>query len=558
DLLTTTADTAAAEAHQHQHNDRPDVAVGQAVQASEETKSQKKKNKKNRNLLNKNKGKSVVTLVVDTNPFVKGLVLDAIATRFVTVPEVVHELRSRAAKDRYHDLDTRHGIETISPDAESMQAVCNFAKKTGDFASLSVADLKVLALAFMLEKKENGMRWLRTEPVGNNPNISDRKLLACAELAGGDQDDCDGDCQGEQVVEKQDLKDHSSVAEDVPGAELHQRMGAMSLDNNKPVEGVEATNVCQMLDDLMLTDAKTENAPLVLCSVDNDDFDVGSDEDFDEDLGEEEEEGDDDSDVADKNSADDDGWEVAGPKNKRKVQKQDTFFKGDWITPQNVKHNQAISAMGMREAQSVNGPARLTKVACVTSDFAMQNVMLKMGIRLVTPDGVAVNRLSTWVLRCHACFHLTGDMYKQFCPMCGHPTLKRCAVTTGSNGRLQVHLKANYQYNLRGTVYSIPKATGGQHSKRDVITREDDKVYMRAMHYRKTKEAKSNAGLSGANSLFDPDFVPGLFLGGGGSSNNKGYGIATDARGMPMVGRNCKNPNTVRKTGNRKNKRRSD
>ncbi|KAJ2337301.1 20S-pre-rRNA D-site endonuclease nob1, partial [Coemansia sp. RSA 2673] len=513
-----------------------------------QTLSKKKKKRKPKNLRAQNQGKPVVTLVVDTNPFVKGLKLETLATKFVTVPEVVHELRSRASKDRFHELDIKHGVELINPDAESMQIVCNFAKKTGDFASLAIADLKVIALAFMLEKKENGMRRLRTEPVGNNPNISDRKLLESAEIAGGAQED--SDCE--------DLPEEDVTPEDVP-VDIQQSMAALTVTSDEPEQSVapsasiEATaeaeevveeaadEVCQPIDEVALDSSEPS---MILQSVSNDDeFEVGSDEEFS------------DNESVNQNDDDDEGWEIAGPKPKKQQQVQDNFFKGDWITPQNVKQKQAVSAMGMKEAQGSNSTRTVTKVACVTSDFAMQNVMLKMGISLVTPDGVAITRLSTWVLRCHACFHLTGDMTKQFCPSCGYPTLKRCSVTTGTNGRLQVHLKANYKYNLRGTVFSIPKATGGQHSKRDIITREDDKVYMRAMNYRKAMDAKSNAGLSGANSLFDPDFMPGL-LQAGYSTSNKGYGIATDSRGMPMVGRNCKNPNTVRKTGNRKNKKR--
>ncbi|KAJ2374144.1 20S-pre-rRNA D-site endonuclease nob1 [Coemansia sp. RSA 2603] len=148
-------------------------------------------------------------------------------------------------------------------------------------------------------------------------------------------------------------------------------------------------------------------------------------------------------------------------------------------------------------------------------------------------------------------------MNKQFCPSCGHATLKRCSVSTGSNGRLQVHLKTNYIYNLRGTIYSMPKARGGQHTTKDIITRADDKAYLRAMDYKKRVESRSNAGLSGSSSLMDPDFIPGLLTESLLSDRN-GYGVATDARGMPMVTRNRKNPNANRRTGNRKNKRRDN
>ncbi|ORX65965.1 hypothetical protein DL89DRAFT_249800 [Linderina pennispora] len=402
-----------------------------------------------------NNNKPVVTLVVDTNPFIKGLPLDHIANKFVTIPEVLGELRSRASKDRYQSLDMKYGIDVIEPDAESMNAVVAFARKTGDYASLAMADLKIIALGFMLEKKANGMRRLRLEPVGNQPNIADRKLMKNAIE------------QLEQTIE--DLSVEPKDEETVGIAE----------------EGI------------------------VLTSAAKDEFE--------------------------------------------KAPRKDDFFNGEWITPNNVKLHQAASAMGMKNAMS-DRPKAILKVACVTSDFAMQNVILKMGINLVTPDGIAVRRLRTWVLRCHACFELTGDMNKQFCPACGHPTLKRCSVTTSTNGQLQVHLKKDYRYNLRGTVYSMPKPHGGKHTIRDIITREDDKAYQSAVRYKNIKESKANSGLGGVNSLLDPDFIPDLLVGNS-LADSKGYGVATDARGMPMVARNRKNPNAVKRTGNRKHKR---
>ena len=46
-------------------------------------------------------------------------------------------------------------------------------------------------------------------------------------------------------------------------------------------------------------------------------------------------------------------------------------------------------------------------VVIVTGDFAMQNVILQMGLCLAAPDGRRIGRLSRWVLRCSACFKVT-------------------------------------------------------------------------------------------------------------------------------------------------------
>ena len=42
-------------------------------------------------------------------------------------------------------------------------------------------------------------------------------------------------------------------------------------------------------------------------------------------------------------------------------------------------------------------------VVCVTADYAMQNVILQMGLRLCAPDGMRITRTRRWALRCTAC-----------------------------------------------------------------------------------------------------------------------------------------------------------
>ena len=42
----------------------------------------------------------------------------------------------------------------------------------------------------------------------------------------------------------------------------------------------------------------------------------------------------------------------------------------------------------------------------VTGDYAMQNVVLQMGLRLVAPDGKRIWQTRRWALRCTACFQI--------------------------------------------------------------------------------------------------------------------------------------------------------
>lgn len=76
---------------------------------------------------------------------------------------------------------------------------------------------------------------------------------------------------------------------------------------------------------------------------------------------------------------------------------------GEWITPTNVGQHQA-RAKGAELIPAKTIPDRALDVACMTSDFAMQNVLLHMGLNLVSSDGKRIDKVKTWVLRCHACF----------------------------------------------------------------------------------------------------------------------------------------------------------
>jgi RNA-binding protein NOB1 len=112
-------------------------------------------------------------------------------------------------------------------------------------------------------------------------------------------------------------------------------------------------------------------------------------------------------------------------------------------------------------------PPITQRAACATTDFAMQNVILQMNLELLTVDGVRVRRLKTWVTRCAACFTIYGGSDDKkgksggrlFCDKCGSNALQRIAASVDRNtGRLKLHMRKHYQFNTRGTKFSLPKA----------------------------------------------------------------------------------------------------
>ncbi len=192
----------------------------------------------------------------------------------------------------------------------------------------------------------------------------------------------------------------------------------------------------------------------------------------------------------------------------------DSGSEGGWITPSNIKKHQEKHQEGA-PAQPIQ---RLLQAAILTSDYAMQNVSLRMNLNLLNPGLMRITRVKSWVLRCHGCFAVTRKMDRQFCPSCGQATLTRTSCSTDQRGNFSIHLKRNYQFNKRGNVYSVPKPVHGSASGknapgagggkngwgRDLILAEDEKEYLK-----KTDEARRVK----YRDLMDEDYLPNVLSG---------------------------------------------
>jgi len=108
-------------------------------------------------------------LVLDAGPLLSLSPLRGLAESFITVPQVLAELKDKNAKEHLERLGLQFGIkiELKDPDPASLTAgwyrslatwsrssisfaVIQYAKKTGDYAVLSHPDLCVLALTHTL------------------------------------------------------------------------------------------------------------------------------------------------------------------------------------------------------------------------------------------------------------------------------------------------------------------------------------------------------------------------------------------------------------------------
>lgn len=99
-------------------------------------------------------------------------------------------------------------------------------------------------------------------------------------------------------------------------------------------------------------------------------------------------------------------------------------------------------------------------------------------------------------MRCHACFKINLKNETVFCNYCGNNSLIRTSVSVNGDGTLKVYLKHDFQYNNRGTIYSIPEPKGGRKCN-DMVLRADQKEYVRALEVKKRNDRKENIDFDG-------------------------------------------------------------
>lgn len=103
-------------------------------------------------------------IVLDANAFIsaQGLLSLAASHLLVTTPDVLNELRDAKTRDMLEAFP--FPIQEMECDKKSLAIVKEFARKTGDLASLSDVDMELIALTYMLYVQNGKQGDLRKEP----------------------------------------------------------------------------------------------------------------------------------------------------------------------------------------------------------------------------------------------------------------------------------------------------------------------------------------------------------------------------------------------------------
>lgn len=324
------------------------------------------------------------------------------------IKEVLNEVKDENARMVLDTMATELTVREVDPDA--LKFVTAFSKLTGDHPRLSAVDLKVMALTYQLEKQFNGTAHLNTRP---RPVVQAKPK------------------QGEEEEDDKDLEGFEEECVHIEGKEGGQAAAGKEQEEIDPAE--------------------FERRPLV-------DDDAGW------------------ARQARKGTASETGSVKSSATNatsassaaRKKARQLPGWYDGEdddegWITPETIKEEAPV------EVEERKGEDN--RVACATTDQAMQNVLMQIGLRVLDGEGLVVSTVKHFVSKCHACFKICQNTSANFCPHCGNATMMRVSMFVQADGSI-TYSKGIKSFSTRGTRYPLPAPKTGR-QKDDLVLRED-------------------------------------------------------------------------------------
>ena len=441
-------------------------------------------------------------LIVDTNIFLKdlGSKLQRYADHIVTVEDVIKEVRDEVSRQRIENLP--YDLQTIEPTQEDIEYTVRFSKATGDFRNLSMQDMKVIALAVRFVREKLPFLELAKKPGEKRRVLNDsEKIEKIKELkknakaveinATEEKKEIKSFTWSVPVQEEGEEEGNNDPRFPKLGAQLNskQRPRFQTQYDYDPDEEDEREKINPFEDEKRgdEDDGEFDDDELFDDEYDNEFNDDGYDDyneeedndDSDDEIEEVEEEtepeivsqqvtsttsieteNDDETEKKEERmirgseetetefimmkvptkktkevEIDEDGFITVGKKGKKEMKKKDEGFT-EWVTPSNC--HQLIKKKSFEDK-----PIKPLRVVCMTADYTMQNVMMQMGIRVMSTDGKMIRKIMKWMLKCVICQEQIFDMSKKFCPKCGYHDLRRISYYTLANGQIKENFNPN-------------------------------------------------------------------------------------------------------------------
>jgi RNA-binding protein NOB1 len=456
----------------------------------------------------------VERLVVDTNALIKRIRVDNLADALYTIPEVQDEVRDEATRNLVDNMMPTAMI-IRQPSDEAMKHVRFQARRTGDLRSLSLPDLKLMALTWQLHCEAEGTSVSGAQADSEEPSAEavepepetsggPPKQVSSATFKTGAWGSGRSGGAGAQPTPTFAAPEPEPSAAPIVNIAMFADEDAMFADAESSDEDGEAAvpaaaSPADMFPTLQPTEVPVPSAELSKMNARI------------QKVAEAEAEA---AAMAEKAAA---AVAAAQLKEARAAAveaaaaaeaeaeaaaaaevealafgggDEDDDGEGEWITPKNIaKVRSKERAKGTQPIKEEDRP----KVACITGDFAMQNVMMRMGLKVMATNGMMIKKVKQFVNKCNACFNVDHAMASSFCSKCGSDFVVKVSMTVDKKGRVFFSKGARSATSLRGTKFSIPASTTASTKKQPEkrVFREDELFMGAAAQARRIHAAKN-------------------------------------------------------------------
>jgi len=387
------------------------------------------------------------------------------SVEFTTCNDVLKEIKDEQTRLYVDNLPFKLNCE--DPSDSALKFVSTFAKETGDYKSLSGTDIRVIALAYSIIQKRNETQYWRKSPPeliefkptwAKPTNKKEEKTKPKVE---------EDDEEGWEVVEKKSKpkkkKFRRNIKKDFyPEAFLNDLASNKKNNHNDPEnkDTKETEPGKEVKEDEILEEIIPQNTEKKEILPES-----ALEETHEESIEKPSEE----------NNVNED--DILVQKDTAETVESDENSEEDdcddeWITPDNLNTYLLAQDDQGHDNEKVEDNSSKISVEVVTSDFAMQNVLMQIGIPWVSLEGVEIRQIKRFKLRCDGCKEINQRVDIEFCQKWGGHTLRKVSVFASSNGKITFFKGKRLKKNNRGVQYSIPVPKSGRDSHA-MILRED-------------------------------------------------------------------------------------
>ncbi|CAD8120066.1 unnamed protein product [Paramecium sonneborni] len=345
-------------------------------------------------------------LILDANAFIKEINFQHLSEHytFITHEAILTEVRDERARQKLQNFT--YPLTFLTPSEKMIKIVKQFATQTSDVASLSPIDIELIALACTLIEENGQKDKLKLEPLkplefNKIKNVYGSKHLQQQEEEEIEEEEEVQNENNQQIENKQEEEQTQKNTE-----ELEKQENSQKNQDDDDSDGWEEVVPKRKHYNNYSKSNSSQQTKLVEKQIDNE-----NDQDSSEDENEEE-----------------------------------------WINNANIHEKLNEIQINPQENQINN-----FGIALLTTDFAMQNVLLQMGIPVLSTEGYMIKSARRFILECHICKTLVRDSTRLFCTNCGNNSLLKVSCSLESDGTIILYRKKNFKVNLRGTQYSIPQ-----------------------------------------------------------------------------------------------------